>query len=438
MNQRQASGEFEAVIRKPDGEEWIIEIEKEPGEDLGIIFEQPLLDGERSCANKCIFCFIDQLPPNMRDSLYYKDDDWRLSFMMGNYITLTNMSQKDLDRIISKHISPLYISVHTTNPELRQRMLNNKRGGHVLKYLEDLHRAGIELHCQIVLCPGYNDKGELDRTIRDLWAFRSSIRSVAVVPVGLTCHREGLANIEPFDRDSAAEVISQIENYQAEFRLQTQEEYALQTRDELGLNTRIETELQVHAQVREPILPGFSGHKGNAFVYAADEFYILAERHFPDYDSYDGFPQIENGVGLVVRFQQEVLEALEEYGDITPKNQELTIITGESAYKIMLDLAEKIAIKYNITINTVAIYNSFFGGQVSVAGLVTGCDIIDTLKGRDMGDKVLLPQVMLRRGQEVFLDNVTLDELKDALGTKVSVVPVDGEAFVKAVLTKDE
>jgi putative radical SAM enzyme (TIGR03279 family) len=262
MNEAQV----ELTIKKSDGEEWILDIEKEPDEELGIEFEEELLDKQRSCANHCIFCFVDQLPENTRDTLHYKDDDWRMSFLMGNYITLTNLSPNDVQRIIDKHISPLYISVHTTNPELRVKMLRNKRAGSILNTLERFRDAGILLHCQIVLCPGWNDGSELDRTLEDLWRLREIVQSVAVVPVGLTGHRQGLEVIDSFDKQSANEVINQVIRWQQRCR-------------------------------REG---------STAFVFAADELFVMAERQFPSIEEYEDFPQIENGVGLCVKFREEV------------------------------------------------------------------------------------------------------------------------------------
>ena len=311
---------LELLIRKADGEEWEIQLEKEPGEDLGLKFEHDLMDQERTCRNKCIFCFVDQLPKGMRDSLYYKDDDWRLSFLVGNYITLTNLSDCDVDRIVEKHISPLFVSVHTTNPELRRKMLNNRFAGDVLGYLKTMADAGIQLHTQIVLCPGWNDGAELDRTLSDLWELRGSVQSVAVVPVGLTGHREKLAAVRPFDAGQAARLIDQVERWQAVFRPQWD----------------------------------------RGFVYAADEFYVLAGREFPSLEYYDEFPQVENGVGLTLQFRNEFDEALADRTDqkrneansnragqeanrnSTGKSLRQTIVTGRSAYQIIKDMADRV------------------------------------------------------------------------------------------------
>ncbi len=390
-----ATEELTLSIRKPDGEIWEIDVLKEPGEDIGLVFERPLMDKERSCTNQCIFCFVDQLPPNVRGSLHYKDDDWRLSFLMGNYITLTNLTDKDVRRIIQKRTGPLYVSVHTTNPILRDQMLGSKRGGAVLAYLKAFGEANISVHCQIVLCPGYNDGQELDKTLQDLFALRPSLQSVAVVPVGLTGHREGLAVIEPFTRERAATVIEQITEHQANFRAEGE----------------------------------------TAFVYAADEFYLLAGMAFPPYEEYDDFPQIENGVGLSARFIRDVFEAMRVSRRKKSYNKAVTVVTGVSAYPLLLDLTQAIAVKYGITIHTLAVPNVFFGGQVTVAGLVTGGDILKALENKDLGDKVLLPQVMLRKGEDIFLDDMPLKTLQQSFKTPLKVIPVEGRDFLKEILT---
>lgn len=388
--------EIEVYLKKSNGEELIIEIEKEPYEDLGIEFKEYLLTKEKQCGNNCVFCFVDQLPKKMRNTLYYKDDDWRLSFLMGNFITLTNMSDKEIDRIIDKRLSPLYISVHTTNPELRSKMLGNKRGGETLDYLKKLCDSGIKVHCQIVLCPGYNDGVELDRTIRDLWEYQKSIESLAAVPVGLTSYREGLSNIKPFDRESATDVINQIEIWQKKF---------------YEINERY-------------------------FVFPSDEFYILADKPFPDYKMYKDFPQIENGVGLVVKFEKEFEDGLTKYKSVKPQNKRVTVVTGISAYNIIRSMCNTLERIFNISIDVVQATNIFFGETVTVAGLLTGRDIISVLKGRELGDKVLIPNVTLRKGADVFLDDLTLEELISALDKNVVAVPVDGQELIKAVIEK--
>jgi putative radical SAM enzyme (TIGR03279 family) len=403
---------LELLIRKADGEEWEIQLEKEPGEDLGLKFEHDLMDQERTCRNKCIFCFVDQLPKGMRDSLYYKDDDWRLSFLVGNYITLTNLSDCDVDRIVEKHISPLFVSVHTTNPELRRKMLNNRFAGDVLGYLKTMADAGIQLHTQIVLCPGWNDGAELDRTLSDLWELRGSVQSVAVVPVGLTGHREKLAAVRPFDAGQAARLIDQVKRWQAVFRPQWD----------------------------------------RGFVYAADEFYVLAGREFPSLEYYDEFPQVENGVGLTLQFRNEFDEALADRtdqkrneansnragkdasGNSTGKSLRQTIVTGRSAYQIIKDMADRVNDEFHTDIQVLGVTNRFFGNSVTVAGLVTGSDIMTDIEGKDLGERLLIPEVMLRKGQDVFLDDVSVSQLAEHAGVPVSAVPVRGDAFLDALL----
>ncbi len=387
--------ELELLVQKADGEEWEIEIEKEPGQDLGLKFEHDLMDKERVCRNKCIFCFVDQLPKGMRETLYYKDDDWRLSFLSGNYITLTNLSDCDVDRILEKKISPLYVSVHTTNPDLRKRMLNNRFAGDVLKYLYKMADGGVKLHTQIVLCPGWNDGPELDRTLADLWKLKESVQSVAVVPVGLTSHREKLEAIKPFTLKSAAKVIDQVERWQRSIR------------------SRHDT----------------------SFVYAADEFYILANRKLPALEDYDEMHQLENGVGLVVQFQHEFEDALsyilKERIEIKAENiKKHTIITGKSAEKVLSEMVSRLNRVFGLSNQVVAVENRLFGLSVTVAGLLSGSDIYEGTKGRDLGEEILIPQVMLRKGEDVFLDGWTLSRLIEKTGLPVVPVPVRGDLFL--------
>ena len=385
---------LELTLQKKDGEEWILEIEKDADEDLGIDFETPLMDKKKSCANNCIFCFVDQLPSSSRCSLQFKDDDWRLSFLMGNYITLTNLSPLDLKRIQEKRISPLYVSIHTTNPELRMKMMRNKRAGEILEILKGFRSSGISVHCQIVLCRNVNDGGELEKTLEDLWAFRDIVQSIAVVPVGLTGHREGLENILPFDKESSNRVIDQVERWQTYYK------------DKIG----------------------------TALVFIADEFYVMADRSMPDYDAYEGFPQIENGVGLVQKFRNEFSEAIEGLKDGLSDKEQLSIVTGQSAAEIMKDVGQILEKTTGKTIYVYPIQNNFFGGKVSVAGLITGSDIIKGLKDKPLGQKVLIPDIMLRQGEDVFLDDMSLEELSRELGVKVVPVPVEGRALVEEVL----
>ena len=386
---------IEVLIRKGlDNEEWLLEIDKDYEEDLGIEFEQGLMDDYKSCCNKCIFCFIDQMPKGMRDTLYFKDDDSRLSFLQGNYITLTNMKDKDIDRIIKYHLCPINISVHTTNPELRCKMLNNRFAGESLKKIDKLASNCIEMNGQIVLCKDVNDKEELVRSIKDLSKYLPHMRSVSVVPAGLTKYREGLFPLKLFTKEDAIEVIDTIESFQNKFV----EQYGLH------------------------------------FIHASDEWYILAERDFPEEDRYDGYIQLENGVGMMRLLKNEYIEALENAsGDDVYRN--VTIATGKLAYGLILELADKTKEKFiNTNINVVAIRNDFFGETITVSGLLTGNDICNQLKEYDIGDKLLLPANVLRSGEEVFLDDMTLTELSNELNVPIIVPNSSGEHLLKAIV----
>ncbi len=331
----------------------------------------------------------------MRSSLYFKDDDSRLSFLQGNYITLTNMNEEDINKIIKYRISPINISVHTTNSELRKTMLNNKSAGNILEILTKLAESNIQMNCQIVLCPNINDKKELDRTIKDLGRLSNSIGSIAIVPIGLTAYREGLAKIEAFNDRSASYVIDQVKRWQNKFK------------DSIGRD----------------------------FVHVSDEFYILANRDFPSYESYQGFPQLENGVGLVIKFKHEFYQYLKilPISLKTPKN--ITVVTGTAACKLIKEMCEDLTKKIgNLKVQVICIENKFFGGYVSISGLLTGQDIYNTLKDKDLGDKVIIPESMLRSGEEVFLDDYTVTMLEEKLNTKIQISQVEGKKFIKRIL----
>jgi putative radical SAM enzyme (TIGR03279 family) len=382
------------LIRKPDGEEWELDIEKDYEEDLGIIFEEGLMDEYRSCKNKCIFCFIDQMPPDMRETLYFKDDDARLSFLQGNYITLTNLSDEEVDRIIFYKLSPINISVHTTNEELRCRMLHNRFAGTALSKLKKLKDAGIIMNGQIVLCKGWNDGEELEKTIHDLSAFLPELESVSVVPVGLTKFREGLEKLEPFTKEASVVVLEQIHRWQ-------------------GI---------------------FLKHYGTRFIYASDEWYLKAELPIPDEDSYEGYPQIENGVGLIRSMQVEFEEA---YAELTGDNRirKLSLATGVLAAPVLRQMTEQLKQKYpNIDIQLYTIINHYFGTDITVAGLITGTDIIEQLKDQPLGDFLLLPDVLLRNGETVLLDDVTVEDMEKALQTNIRIVQSDGKSFIDSIL----
>ena len=386
--------EITLLIRKPDGEEWELEIEKDAYEDLGLVFEDGLMDEYRSCRNKCIFCFIDQMPPGMRDTLYFKDDDARLSFLQGNYITLTNLSEEDMERILFYKLSPINISVHTTNPELRCKMLNNRFAGDALDKIKRFYEAGLEMNGQIVLCKGYNDGEELERSIHDLTAYLPLMQSVSVVPMGMTKFRDGLAQVEPFTKEDAVEVIGIIKKWQEIIQK----------------------------------------HYGTRMIHASDEWYLMAGLPLPEEEDYEGYPQLENGVGMVRSMNEEVDACLKEHkGD--DRVRRLTLVTGTLAEPVIREQVEKIQIKYpKIDAKVVAIRNDFFGEQITVAGLVTAQDMIAQLKGKELGDLLLIPEVMLRSGEEVFLDDLTVSDVEKALQTCVGIVKSDGEALVKAVI----
>ena len=382
------------LIRKPDGEEWELEIEKEFEEDLGIEFESSLMDEYRSCRNKCIFCFIDQMPPGMRKTLYFKDDDSRLSFLQGNYVTLTNMSDHDIDRIIRYHLGPINISFQTTNPELRCKMLNNRFAGDVFPKIRRLADAGIEMNGQIVLCRGVNDKEELERSIRDMAAYLPSLRSVSVVPVGLSKYRDGLYPLEPFDAASAAEVIDTIEAWQ------------------------------------KKIYPVYGVH----FIHASDEWYLLANRPLPEEERYDGYLQLENGVGMLRLLYEEVKAEVETMEMDASWHRVLSLATGRLAALYMEKLGAMIREKLpNVTLQVYEIRNDFFGERITVSGLITAQDLIAQLKGQELGEELLLPCNMLRSGEDVFLDDLTVADVEKALQTKLRIVESDGCDFVRAV-----
>lgn len=361
----------------------VVNIDNEDYMPLGISFDTLLIDKPRSCRNKCVFCFIDQLPKGMRETCYFKDDDYRLSFLQGNYVTLTNMSDEDAERIIRYNLPRVNISVHTTNPELRKKMLHNKRAGEVLKYLKLFADGGLNMNAQIVLCPGYNDKAELDRTLNDLGELGYSMESISIVPVGLSAYREGLDRLTPFNADTAREVIYQTEKWQKRF---------------------IE-------------------RWGTRLVYLGDEFYIMADMPFPSYDDYEGFPQIENGVGLCSSLEYEFREAIKLYGGQPKIKKEKTIATGVSAYELIKKLTDLV----DGDVRVVPIKNHFFGESITVTGLITGGDLINSLEGISPGSDLLISSAMLRHDEPIFLDNATVTDVEKAL--KVNVMPVANDGF---------
>lgn len=387
------SEEFIMVVRKKNGEEWELDIDS-GGEDLGLTFENGLMSDYRSCSNKCIFCFIDQMPPGMRETLYFKDDDSRLSFLQGNYITLTNMSDKDIDRIIRFHLAPINISVQTMNPELRCKMLHNRFAGDALKKIDRLFEAQTEMNGQIVLCKGVNDGDELEFTIRELVKYAPCMQSVSIVPVGLSKYREGLYPLEPFTKEDACQVIDTVESWQKKV---------------------------------------FKEH-GIHFVHASDEWYILAERELPEERRYDGYIQLENGVGMLRLLSEEVADALDGRTD-DGKSEELSLATGFLPYPYLKRLVADVTAKFpGRNVHIYPIRNDFFGEMITVAGLVTGQDLIAQLKGRPLGSRLLLPAAMFKNGEEVFLDDVTRAQAEDALQIPINIVKSSGYDLVDAIL----
>lgn len=382
------------LIEKPDGEEWELEIEKDEDESLGIEFDQSLMDEYRSCRNKCMFCFIDQMPKGMRETLYFKDDDSRLSFLQGNYITLTNMSDHDVERIVKYRLEPINISFQTTNPELRCKMLHNRFAGEALKKVDILYRGQIEMNGQIVLCKGVNDGEELERTIRDLTGYLPYLKSVSIVPVGLTKYRDGLYPLEPFTKEDAREVLSVIHRWQE----------------------KIYQEHGIH------------------MIHAGDEWYVLAEEEVPEEERYDGYLQLENGVGMMRLLFNEVQEALSAVtGD--ERQREISLATGRLMYLYIGKILEEIRKKFpNITTHLYAIRNDFFGERITVSGLITGQDLTGQLKGRPLGERLLLPCNMLKIGEPVFLDDFTLEEVENSLQVKTDIVKSSGQDLLDAVI----
>ncbi len=380
-----------------------VKIKKGEYEDMGLEFETYLMDKQHHCLNKCIFCFIDQLPKGLRRSLYFKDDDSRLSFLFGNYITMTNLSDSDVDRIIKMHISPINISVHTMNPELRVRMMKNPRAAESLKYIERFATAGIKINTQLVLCPGYNDGKELEYTLSELAKFYPSVQSIAAVPVGLTCHRDGLCSLSGYTPEQAADVIDIIENFNIHFMWNNNERIA----------------------------------------FPADEFYLNAGREIPSADYYGGFAQLENGVGLWANLKDEFLSIIRDEnmldevlgGSFDVDKRKITVITGYAAYPLICELVDETVKKWhNLIINVVRVKNTLFGEKITVAGLLAGQDIINRLSGLDLGDELLIPAVSLRREGDMFLDDVTVEQMSETLGVKVTPVPNDGRELLKKLL----
>ncbi len=373
-------------------------INKDTYDDIGLEFETALMDEKQSCRNRCVFCFIDQLPRGMRESLYFKDDDSRLSFLHGNYITLTNMTERDIERIIEMRFSPINISVHTTNPELRVKMMRNKDAGRVLSYLPRLAAAGITLRCQIVLCKGLNDGEELYRSMRELAELAPALDSVSIVPAGMTAHREGLYPLEQYTAEQAREIISQVDAYAAECL----------------------------------------SRLGSRLFFCADELYLRAGLPIPKEVYYEGYPQIDNGVGMLRSLSEEFYYALADTPrGLLKKKRTVTLVTGVAAAPLMRELAAAACEKMRrLSVRVCEVRNDFFGHSITVAGLLTGRDMLAALSGTSLGDEVLIPKATLRAGEDVFLCDMTRSELADALGTPVTPVESDGCALLSAMLGK--
>ncbi len=375
-----------------------VTIRKNEYDELGLIFETYLMDKQHSCLNKCVFCFIDQLPKGLRESLYFKDDDSRLSFLFGNYITLTNITEHEIERIIKMHISPINISVHTTNPELRVKMMKNKNAGKVLDIIKRFDEAGIKLNCQLVLCPGYNDGEELKKSLEDLTNLKNA-ESIAAVPVGLTKFREGLAELKPFNSQTAGETIDIINRF------------------------------------GEKCLEKY----GSRRVYASDEFYLLSGREMPSAEYYGEFLQLENGVGLWSLMLEEASNAIVDIDYKLEKKRKITLVTGKAAKPLLTQIVDKCLKKWdNLECKVIDIKNNFFGELITVAGLVTATDIIEQVKVIDLGEELLIPAVMLRNERDMFLDSITVDELSKELNVTVIPVENDGYELIDAILGKEK
>lgn len=384
-----------SIVLKRGLEEFKVNIRKSSEfSDIGLDFETYLMDKQHSCKNKCIFCFVDQMPKGMRDTLYFKDDDSRLSFLFGNYITLTNLTEKEAERICQLHISPINISVHTMNPELRVKMMKNKNAGDSLRFIKKFSEAGILMNTQLVLCPGINDGEELRYSLSELAKYSPYINSIAAVPVGITKYRETLEHLDIYNKEKANEVIDIIDEFNAHYSF---------------------------------------FNDGKILAFASDEFYLLAEREFPTEDYYGEYSQLDNGVGMCTLLKSEFMNALEEK---IPKtiNREITLVTGESAYSLLCELKEKAEEKFEgLKVNVIKIINEFFGTTVTVAGLLTGQDLIEQLKDKKLGDELLIPRVSLRNEGDKFLDDITLEELSECLKIKVTPVENDGYKLLEKI-----
>lgn len=372
-----------------------INVSKNAEDDIGLGFDNYLMDSQKRCHNNCIFCFIDQNPEGMRESIYFKDDDSRLSFIFGNYITLTNLTDKDIDRIIKMHITPVNVSVHTMNKDLRVKMMHNKKAGECLDMINRLAKAGIELNTQLVLCPGINDGNELEYSLTELSKLYPAVQSIAAVPVGITKHREGLFDMPSYTKDTSAQVIEIINRFGDEFKKK----------------------------------------HGTRLAYAADEFYLKAEKAIPDSEYYENYPQIENGVGLWRSLQDEVTDMIRDIDSDADVERKLSIATGVAAYPLIKGIADRLMAVYpRLKINVYEIKNDFYGHSITVAGLITAGDLINQLKGKQLNGLLLIPEVMLMADGNLFLDNYSVEDVEKALGVNIDTVLSDGVDLVNKII----
>lgn len=381
-------------IQKSDDAKRHYNIQKDYDDDIGLVFENDLMDDIKKCKNKCIFCFIDQMPENMRNSLYVKDDDYRLSFLEGNFVTLTNLDEEDIQRIIDMHLSPLYVSVHALDPKVRCTIMKNPNAAKIYDILKQLTDNGITVNCQIVLVRNVNDGDVLDDTLKGLSDLYPGVNSVAIVPAGITKYRKRLFEILPWDKGSSTNVVNSVNRYQNDMREKN----------------------------------------GTSFVYASDEFYVMAQMAVPDAEFYEDFAQMENGVGLISKFQDEFMHSVVKYSKKKPENPHISIATGESAYEFIKKLSDILANKFSMTIDVFRIKNNYFGQSITVAGLITGGDLIAQLKGNIKTKKLLIPEVMLREGKDTFLDDVKVSDVEKELAIKIIVTKINGEDLIKKVL----
>lgn len=380
---------------KADGERWELEVEKDCGESLGIIFDQVVFDRIRSCVNRCLFCFVDQLPPGMRKSLYLKDDDYRLSFLYGNFISLTNLNRRDWGKILDMRLSPLYVSVHATDPEVRSRMFGSDKARNLMRDLKRLMEHEIEVHAQVVLCPGINDGECLNRTVEDLRSFWPSVRSVGIVPVGMTSFRAGLPHLNPVTEAIAVDLIKKVDAWQDRFRR------------ELGVG----------------------------MVYLADEFYVKAGRDFPSPEYYDDYPQIENGIGLATDFLDDLDQILTGLDPVKPSGLPVHVICGLSAVPVF-ERATRMMKAVGIDLDIIPVVNRYFGGGVTVTGLLTGRDIAQALGRKFVGARILMPDTMLRDDGCTLLDDMTVFELQSETGAMIEVVKPNPSSLLEAALRR--